>query len=142
MNNHLRTPEDYELFIYSLLELYPNLKQSTLTFVRIGATMARVSGELFFDHGFRLAVRERLIFDRLPVVLDTYSYEIWKNDEKLAWYDPQPHPDDPNLKATYPHHKHVQPNIKHNRIPSPGISFTNPNLPQLIEEISRLSKPQ
>jgi hypothetical protein len=26
-------------------------------------------------------------------------------------------------------------NIKHNRIPAPGMSFTQPNLPMLIQEI-------
>jgi len=36
-----------------------------------------------------------------------------------------------------PHHKHVPPNIKRHRIPAPGISFTAPNLPFLIEEIEQ-----
>jgi hypothetical protein len=29
----------------------------------------------------------------------------------------------------------IPPDIKHNRIPAPGLSFTQPNLPFLIEEI-------
>jgi hypothetical protein len=29
------------------------------------------------------------------------------------------------------------PNIKHHRVPAPGISFEQPNLPTLIEEIQR-----
>ena len=37
--------------------------------------------------------------------------------------------------STHPHHKHVPPNIKRNRIPAPEISFGQPNLPFLIEEI-------
>ena len=58
-------------------------------------------------------------------------------------YDSQPHPDDFVLARTYPHHRHVPPNIKRNRIPAPGLSFTRPNLTFLIEEIEReiLSKP-
>ncbi len=36
-----------------------------------------------------------------------------------------------------PHHKHVPPDIKRNRIPAPALSFTRPNLPLLIEEIER-----
>ena len=36
-----------------------------------------------------------------------------------------------------PHHKHVSPDIKHHRIPAPGLSFDRPNLPLLIEEIER-----
>jgi hypothetical protein len=31
----------------------------------------------------------------------------------------------------------VPPNIKRNRIPAPGISFTAPNLPFLIAEIEQ-----
>jgi hypothetical protein len=138
MSNPLRTPEDYELFIYSLIDHYPQINQSTLTFIRIGASMARVTGDLFFERGFRLAVRERLIFDRLPVILDSYSYEVWRRDEKLIWYDPQPHPGDPDLQATYPHHKHVHPNIKHHRVLAPGLSFSDPNLTHLIGEIIAL----
>jgi len=41
------------------------------------------------------------------------------------------------LASTHPHHKHIQPDIKHHRVPAPGISFSQPNLPFLIEEIER-----
>jgi hypothetical protein len=40
--------------------------------------------------------------------------------------------------STHPHHKHVPPNIKRNRIPAHGISFTAPNLPQIIQELEEL----
>ncbi len=50
----------------------------------------------------------------------------------------QPHPNDPTLASTLPHHKHVPPDIKHHRIPAPGLSFTKPNLPFLIEEIQAM----
>jgi hypothetical protein len=53
-------------------------------------------------------------------------------------YDPQPHPNDPSLASTHPDHKHVPSDIKHNRIPAPGLSFTQPNLPLLIREIEQL----
>lgn len=49
----------------------------------------------------------------------------------------QPHPNDPDLASTYPHHKHIPPDIKHRRIPAPNLSSTCPNLPFLIEEIER-----
>ncbi|HHB91099.1 MAG TPA: hypothetical protein ENK60_07295 [Anaerolineae bacterium] len=136
--NPLARPEDYELFLYTLTERYPSIQRSTVIFVRRGATLARVSGELVFDHGFRLVIRERLVFHRLPGVIDWYGYEIWRGNEKLCWYDPQPHPDDPHLQATHPHHKHIRPNIKHNRIPAPEMSFHRPNIPFLIEEIEQL----
>jgi hypothetical protein len=50
----------------------------------------------------------------------------------------QPHPHEPSLAATHPHHKHVQPNIKQNRIPAANMSFQQPNLPALIAEIEDL----
>ena len=43
-----------------------------------------------------------------------------------------------SLAATFPHHKHVPPDIKHHRIPAPDISFTRPNLPVLLQEIEAL----
>ena len=55
-----------------------------------------------------------------------------------AGYDPMPHPDVPELQSTHPHHKHVHPDIKRHRIPAPGISFTEANLPFLIDEMEAL----
>jgi len=138
MSTHFRTPEDYELFLYSLTEKIPAVKRSTITFIRIGASLAKITGELFFDNDIRLVVRERVLYHRLPVVLDWYGYEIYRGDEKLYWYDSQPHPNEESLKSTHPHHKHIPPDIKHNRIPAPEMSFTRPNLPSLIAEIEFL----
>lgn len=138
MSNPLRTLEDYELFLYTLLERFASIRQSTVTLVRRGASLARVSGEIHFDRGLRLVVVERIVADRLPVVIDTYGYEIWRGDEKLAWYDCQPHPDDPTLQATHPHHKHVPPDIKRHRLPAPQMSFNRPNLPEVIAEVEGL----
>lgn len=138
MSDSLRTVEDYELFLYSLSERFPAIRRSTLVLARRGATLARVAGELSFDLGFRLVVRERLVFDRLPVVIDSYGYEIWRADEKLCWYDSQPHPNEPALEATHPHHKHVPPEMKHNRVPAPNMSFERPNVPVLVEEVETL----
>jgi len=33
------------------------------------------------------------------------------------------------------HHKHIPPDIKHHRVPAPGLSFSSPNLSFLITEI-------
>lgn len=138
MTNPLRTPDDYELFIYTLAEQFRVIRRSTLIFVRYGSTLARVAGEIYFDNDIRLIIRERLTFDRLPMVIDGYGYEVWQADQKLYWYDPQPHPNDPALQSTYPHHKHVPPDIKHHRVPAPGVSFSEPNLPRMIQEIEAL----
>jgi hypothetical protein len=138
MNDPLRTPEDYELFIYTLIERFPSIRRSTVTCVRRGASLARVAGELYFDHEIRIVIRERILFHRLPVIIDWYGYEVWRGGRKLYWYDSQPHPDDPSLQSTHPHHKHVPPDIKHNRVPAPEMSFTRPNLPVLIREVEAL----
>jgi len=140
MSNPLRTPKDYELFLYTLTEQFPSVRHSNVTFVRLGATLARVSGELYFDQGIRLVVRERILYHRLPAVIDWYGYEVWKGEEKLYWYDSQPHPNDPTIQRMHPHHKHIPPDMKHNRIPAPEMSFSQPNLPVLIREIENLVK--
>ena len=111
--NPLRTPEDYELFLYTLPENYPSIRRSTLVLSRRGKTLARVAGEIYLDRGFRIVIRERLVFERLPALIDGYGYEVWQGEDKLYWYDPQPHPDDPGLASTFPHHKHIPPDIKH-----------------------------
>lgn len=138
MSSHFRTPEDYELFIYSLLDTFPTIRRSTITFIRLGSTLARVAGELYFDNEIRLVIRERILYNRLPIVLDWYGYEIYRGDKKLYWYDSQPHPNDEFLASSDPHHKHIPPDLKHNRIPAPGMSFIQPNLPLLINEIDSL----
>ena len=138
MTNPLQTPESYELFLYGLPDQFPSIRRSTLAFVRRGASLARVVGDLYFDGGISLVVRERVVFNRLPAIFDWYGYEVWRGDEKLYWYDPQPHPNDPELQSTHPHHKHVPPNIKHHRIPAPAMQFDQPNLPALIREIEAI----
>jgi hypothetical protein len=85
MSNPLRTSEDYELFLYSLPEQFNSIRQSTLTLVRLGASLGRVAGELHFDGGFRLVIRERILFERLPVIIDWYGYEAWRGQDKLFW---------------------------------------------------------
>jgi len=72
------------------------------------------------------------------MLIESYGYEVWRNQEKLYWYDPQPHPHEPSLQSTHPHHKHVAPDIKHHRIPAPEMSFTHLNLEALIREIEEL----
>lgn len=140
MSNPLRTPEDYELFLYTLTEQLPSVRCSTVTLVRVGSSLARVAGELHFNHNIRLAIRERVLYHRLPAVLDWYGYEVWQGEKKLYWYDSQSHPGEEQLQSTHPHHKHIAPDLKHHRIPAPEMSFTRPNLPALIREIEGLVK--
>ncbi|MEE4356833.1 MAG: DUF6516 family protein, partial [Desulfococcaceae bacterium] len=60
-------------------------------------------------------------FDNDMVVIESYGYEIWQNSDKISWYDSQPHPNTPELAENHPHHKHIPPNIKSNRIPAPQL---------------------
>ncbi|MDZ7262550.1 MAG: DUF6516 family protein, partial [candidate division KSB1 bacterium] len=92
-----------------------------------------LEGEVHFSNNIRLCVDETIDFDNNAI--ETYSYEVYQGDQKLYWYDSQAHPHDPGLASTHPHHKHIPPDIKHNRIPAPDLSFVSPNLPFLIEEI-------
>lgn len=78
-------------------------------------------------------MREELDFADALIV--SYGYEAYRGEDRLYWYDDFPHPHDPTLRATFPHHKHVPPDIKHHRIPAPEMSFEQPNLPTLIREI-------
>jgi len=101
MSNPFRAPEDYELYLYTLIEKFPSIKRSTITFIRLGSTLARVAGEIYFENDVRLVVRERVLYHRLPIILDWYGYEVCRGEEKLYWYDSQPHPDDEALQSTH-----------------------------------------
>ena len=81
-------------------------------------------------------MREELDF--YAGLITAYGYKVCQHEDRLYWYDDFPHPNDQTLVSTFPQHKHVPPNIKHNRIPAPNISFSRPNLSVLIEEIERL----
>lgn len=94
-------------------------------------------GEVFFSNGLRLRMREEIDIDAHLIV--SYGYEVYKGDERLYWYDDFPHPNDSHLASTFPHHKHVPPNIKHHRIPAEFLSFDCPNLPAIIGEIESIS---
>ena len=124
---------DYELFIYALQDDYPSIRISTLTVIRQASDVATVEGDVFFHHDLRLRVLEVVRFDLIPPRLSRYGYEVWRGGKKLYWYDSHPHPNDPSLAATHPHHKHVPSDIKRHRIPAPGLSFTEPNLPFLVQ---------
>ena len=84
--------------------------------------------------GYRM--REEIDFD--AGIITSYGYEVYRGEERLYWYDDFPHPNDQTLASTMPHHKHIPPDIKHHRIPAPGISFDRPNLPFLLQEIEEV----
>lgn len=136
--NPFQSLRNYEEYVYTLAKEFPTIQRSTLVLIRRGQHTAILQGEIAFSGGYRISLRERLSTDTGLVVIEDYGYELWHDHYKLAWYDAQPHPNDPNLAATFPHHKHIHPDIKHHRIPAFKMSFSQPNLPALIGEIEEL----
>lgn len=131
----LTSLQSYSHFIYTLPDRYPRIRHSTLVLAPLGSSIASLQGEIHFEQAIVLRVVEELDF--LVQRIDYYSYSVSQQGERLYWYDPQPHPHIPSLQSTHPHHKDVPPDIKHNRIPAPGISFIAPNLPFLLQEIEQ-----
>jgi len=127
---------EYEHFIYSLPDQLEFIKASTLIVKRTSRTSAQVVGTLYFEKELILSVLQTVDFFSRRIV--DYSYEVYQGPEKLYWYDCWPHPDDPSLLSTFPHHKHVPPDLKRHRIPAENMSFEQPNLPRLTKEIEEL----
>lgn len=117
--NPFQSLREYEVFIYTLPQQFPVVRSSTLIISQRGRFTAELRGELVLADNHRLSVYERLSWgdDSAPGIVG-YSYEVWRGNEKLYWYDSQPHPNDLSLASTHPHHKHVPPNMRHNRIPA------------------------
>ena len=128
----LNSLTDYSRFVTELFHR-PTVVSSTVTVWSDSPYTGIAEGEVFFSNGIRLRLRVELDFD--AGLITSYGYEVYRGAERLYWYDDFPHPNDPNLVSTFPHHKHIPPDIKHNRIPAPEIRFNRPNLPVLIREI-------
>jgi Family of unknown function (DUF6516) len=131
----LMSLSDYSRFVAEALSR-AGIESSTVAVWSDSPGTGIAEGEVFFTHGIRLRLREELDFE--AGLIAAYGYEIYRGNERLFWYDDFPHPDDPSLTSTYPHHKHVPPDIRHHRIPAPGLSFTAPNLPTVLEEIEAI----
>jgi len=134
-DNPLQSLSDYSRFVAELLG-QPNVQSSTVAVWSDSPYTSVAEGEVFFTNGLRLRMREEVDLDAGLIM--SYGYEVYRGEERLYWYDDFPHPNDPKLASTMPHHKHVPPDIKHNRIPAPNMSFERPNLPALIQEIEKL----
>ena len=131
----LSSIESYSQAIYTFLDTATAVRGHTIRIYPRGAWVGVMEGRVEFDKGVVLRVYERLDFARQRI--RAYSYEVWQGQQQLYWYDPWEHPEDASLASSFPHHKHIPPDIKHHRVPAPDLSFTRPNLPFLIEEIER-----
>ena len=134
-DNPLRSLAGYSHFVAQLFDRV-TIKRSTVVVWSESPYTGTAEGQVFFFKNLRLRMREELDFD--AGLITGYGYEVYRGSERLYWYDDFPHPHDPSLATTYPHHKHIPPDIKHNRIPAPAMSFSRPNLPALIREIEAL----
>ncbi|MEZ4865028.1 MAG: DUF6516 family protein [Caldilineaceae bacterium] len=134
-SNPLESLSAYSNFVVEQINR-STINRSTVSIWPASPYTGVAEGEVFFSKGFRLRLREELDFE--AALITSYGYEVYQGEEKLYWYDDYPHPNDPTLASTHPHHKHVPPNIKRNRVPAPGLSFTKPNLSQVVDEIERL----
>lgn len=126
----------YEHFLYTLEQSYAEISSSSVHFYTISRKSAQVRGSIWFYSGLELRVFE--LIDLADGEILEYSYTVFYQGERVRWYDPQPHPENPNLAATFPHHRHEPPDIKHNRQPAPGISFATTNVITLITDCIKL----
>ena len=146
MLDPLVSPGAYEAFIYALPDRYTSIRRSTLVYIASGSLFGRVEGRIFFTGDIVLCVQEFLNFELN--VIEGYGYEVsrshdllerqrapatdeycrasYPNKEKLYWYDSFPHPNDPSLARTDPHHKHIPPDTKRHRVPAPGYELHPP----------------
>ncbi|HKH45129.1 MAG TPA: DUF6516 family protein [Thermoanaerobaculia bacterium] len=131
----LKSLADYSRFVAELFDR-PDIERSTVTLWSDSPYTGIAEGEVFFSNGIRLRMREEIDF--AAALIASYGYEVYRGEARLYWYDDFPHPGDPTLASTFPHHKHVPPNIKRNRIAAVGISFEYPNLPFILGEIENL----
>ena len=111
----------------------PSVVRSTLMVWSDSPCTGVAEGEVLFSNGRRLRLREELDFD--AGLIASYGYEVYQGEERLYWCDDFPHPNDAGLAATFAHHRHVSPDIKHHRILAPEMSFTRPNLSVIVQEI-------
>jgi hypothetical protein len=126
----------YSRFLAQTLE-QPGVRHSTVSVWSDSPYTGIAEGEVLGPGNVRLRLREELDF--AAALITSYGYEFYRGEERLFWYDDFPHPDDPSLAATFPHHKHLPPDIRHHRVPAPELSFSAPNLPFLLRTLATLA---
>ena len=132
---HLTSLAEYSRLLSTLLDR-PSIERSTIAVWSDSRYTGIAEGEVFFKNGLRLRMREELDF--AASLIASYGYEVYRGSERLYWYDDFPHPEDPTLASTFPHHKHLPPDIRRHRVPAPGMRFDEPNLPFILREIEDL----
>ena len=90
---------NYSAFVYALAERHPFVKASTLVLAPIGTTLAKLEGQITCRNGIRVEVWE--LVDFAAQQIRSYSYEVYKEDEQVCWYDAWAHPEIPALASTF-----------------------------------------
>lgn len=135
--NPLKSLVDYSRFVAEALDL-PFVRRSTVQIWSDSPWTGIAEGEVLGAGGVRLRMREEIDF--AAGLITSYGYEFYRGAEKLFWYDDFPHPDDPLLATTFPHHRHEPPDIRRHRVPAPEIHFDSPNLPFLVATLRELGE--
>ncbi len=125
--------KSYSVFIYTLSERHSFIINSTLALAAIGAALAKLEGRIECQKEIHLEIWELIDFESQRI--RAYSYEVYQRGEKIFWYDHWEHPEISSLAATFPHHKHVLPDLRENRVPAHGLSFESPNLDIVLEDV-------
>lgn len=136
MSSELNTYSAYAQLIFFLLANRSSVESHTVAVYTTSQTIGITRGHVVFRSGHMLRVFEQIDFVAHRIL--RYFYELTCEGKLLWWYDSMPHPDVVDLQSTHPHHKHVPPDIKHHRVIAPDLSFTQPNLPVLIQEVEDL----
>ena len=89
---------EYERLLYTLPQSYPEVKSSSLHFFTTSGSTGLVRGSVWFHNGLELRVQELMDFSDGEIL--SYSYAVFRGEERIRWYDPQPHPEAPELAST------------------------------------------
>ncbi|MBI4515240.1 MAG: hypothetical protein HY699_05420 [Deltaproteobacteria bacterium] len=95
--NPLSSLTEYSRFAAELLD-QPEVLRSTVIVWSDSPYTGTAEGEVLFRGGFRLRVRQEVDF--AAALITAYGYEVYRNNERLFWYDDFPHPEDPTLVST------------------------------------------
>ena len=96
--NPLGSLADYSNFVAELV-IRKTIDRSTVIAWSDSRHTGIAEGEIFFQHGFRLRLREELDFN--ANLIASYGYEVYQGAERLFWYDDFPHPELPELRSTF-----------------------------------------
>jgi hypothetical protein len=120
--------DGYFQSIHTLFEQSPIVISSSITFDKRSQTIGFIRGDIYFRDGSLLHIRE---FVSVQHTIDRYMYVYHYQDTNgnlIFRYDNTPH--FPDI-STFPHHKHAGRE-------SAIIAANAPDVPMILQEISRL----